>query len=110
MRTFLTALAALTLIPACGTTSSKVKHQQFDDEMAPRVGRDKREDIAAEYGIPSQKDKIDETEVWVYRFNEVGKVRRAPFGGINAYQNVDEVYLTFGPDGLLKTYRLVLKK
>lgn len=105
----LLALVVL-VIPACGHTKAKL--QQADAEFADRVGRDKREDIVAIMGLPAKKEIVGEVEVWVYQSNQVGKTRGVPFtmGGGNSYVQADELVLTFGRDGFLKTYRANVNK
>lgn len=107
MRYVLLAMIAA-LAPSCGSTKGKLR--QADSEFGPRVGHDRREDIAALMGLPQQKDKIGDTEVWVYRSNEVGKARRVPFAGGNAYVTADELVLTFDREGVLKTYKANVNK
>lgn len=96
-------------IPACGSTKHKLR--DTDAEFSGRVGNDRREDIVAILGLPTQQAIVGDVEVWVYRSNEVGKVRRVPFAGGNAYLTCDELVLTFDKKfGILRTYKANLNK
>lgn len=110
MRYVLLAVIVL-LSPAC-SGSTKNKLRQADTEFAERLGNDRREDIVALMGLPAQKEEIGEVEVWVYKTNQVGKVRGVPFSsGGNVYIQADELVLTFDKKtGVLKTYRANVNK
>jgi outer membrane protein assembly factor BamE (lipoprotein component of BamABCDE complex) len=100
-------LAALTA--GCGHSTPHRQVADADAQLSRRIGHATRQEVFELLGKPTAEDHLGDLEVWVYQYEASGAKRpQKPEMDVVAPVH-DELILTFGGDGILQNYQVVVE-
>ncbi len=90
---------------------------QYQEMLDPMVGTATKESFASSWGLPDRKESVGDLEIWMYRRSlgmktnatintqQSSRYHQYPnYSSSNTYEMYDEITLTFGSNGILKTW------
>lgn len=116
VRYLIVLAVALTVLGACARGRVNHRLREYKTMLEPMIGVSTRENIIERFGPPLQREQIGSLEVWKYHRSYGNRTTAIKYGNryspahAVSHEVYDELTLTFGRNGVLRSWNAYVQR